>query len=70
MAMVCKKPHLLRGEALKIRAEELGASMNELWNVHDVMSEPELQRRVLEADRSRHESKFWIVALVSALLAQ
>jgi hypothetical protein len=64
---------LLDGKALEQRAQELGV---------DIMGDPitqssvgraprapdwELQRRVIEAERSLRESRLWILALVSAV---
>lgn len=58
---------LPQGEELKKRAQELGVSMNELHDTWGNMSEPELQRRVLDAERARRESSLWVIALVSAI---
>ncbi len=66
---------LLTGDALKLRAEELGVNIasGEMINVagQGMASIPahehEIQRRVLEAERHGRESRLWIVALVSAI---
>lgn len=59
---------LLRGAELEARAEELGVSMHEtIDGRHGVLKEPELQRRVMEAERSTRENRLWLVALVSAI---
>jgi hypothetical protein len=65
MTMIAKLP---RGEALKTLAIKLGVSTAELADKHGVESEPELQRRVLEAQRARRESWLWVVA-VAAMIA-
>ncbi|MDO8950722.1 MAG: hypothetical protein Q8S43_08125 [Actinomycetota bacterium] len=58
---------LLQGQELEARARELGVSLNYLVNPNSGTSdEPELQRRVLEAERARRESWLWLVALLSA----
>ena len=62
-----KKLRLLSGDELKKRAEELGVSFQELWDTNGIMSEPELQRRVMEAERSLRESKMWLIAVISAI---
>jgi hypothetical protein len=31
------------------------------------VSDPELQRRVIEAERSIRESKLWLIAMISAI---
>lgn len=63
------KNKLLKGDELKARAEELGVSMNELYDTQGIISEPELQRRVVEAERSIRESKLWVVAVIAAISA-
>jgi hypothetical protein len=60
----------LRGKELEKRAEELGVSLDETWDVggeRPILKEPELQRRVREAERARRDRNFWIVALVSSI---
>lgn len=42
-------------------------SSQELYDTQGHMSEPELQRRVLDAERSLREARLWIIALVSAI---
>jgi hypothetical protein len=64
---------ILEGDALEQRARQLGV---------DIQGEPitqssagrqrrasdyELQRRVMEAERSIRESKLWILAIISAI---
>ena len=62
-----------RHPALKEHAQKLGCSLNALIDVRGVLDEPELIRRIQEAERSRRESLQWIVvvgaiaALVGAL---
>ncbi|MDZ4178401.1 MAG: hypothetical protein U1E29_04090 [Coriobacteriia bacterium] len=59
---------MLQGTDLTNRARELGVSLNYLVNPESgVTNEAELQRRVLEAERSARESRLWVVALVSAV---
>ena len=67
MIMFCKKTQQLQGEELKARAFELGVSMQELWDTQGHMSEPELQRRVSEAERSLRESNLWVIAVISSI---
>ena len=67
---------LLSGEKLEERARQLGVDILGDPRSSAVAtsvagpsraSDHELQRRVLEAERSRRESRLWIVALVSAI---
>ena len=58
---------LLQGQELKQRAIELGVSTHELSDSRGIESEPELQRRVLEAERSVRENKLWLIAVISAI---
>lgn len=58
---------LLTGDKLKKRAIELGVSLAELGTESGLVSEPILQRRVMEAERFNRESKLWIIALASAI---
>lgn len=67
---------LLRDGPLEKRAEELGVSSHELYGSRSegrggptTLDEPELQRRVMEAERSIREGRLWMVALVSAIAA-
>ena len=46
---------LLQGEELKQRADELGVSMTKLYSSMGTINEPELQRRVLEAEAAERE---------------
>ena len=58
---------LLQGEVLRKRASELGVSSLELADSKGNISEPELQRRVIQAERSLREHRLWIIALSSAI---
>ena len=58
---------LLQGKDLRKRASELGVSSLELSDTKGNISEPELQRRVIEAERSLREHRLWIIALSSAI---
>ena len=58
---------LLQGKALISRAQKLGVSMAELYDTQGVLSEPELQRRVTEAERSLRESRLWVIAIIAAV---
>jgi hypothetical protein len=58
---------MLKGDELRARAEELGVSMGRLYDSDGHISEPELQRRVLEAERANRESRLWLIALISAI---
>ena len=66
---------LLTGDALRVRAEELGVitSGDGLVTIPGKGTIPlpapdyELQRRVLEAERHLREHRLWLVAMVSAV---
>jgi hypothetical protein len=64
---------LLEGEALIERAKQLGIdTQGELIFAsasgrRTQASDYELQRRIIEAERSRRESRLWLIALVSAI---
>ncbi len=47
-------------------AKSLGVSLKELYSSNGLLSEPELDRRIIEAERARRENRLWIVAVVSA----
>ena len=61
---------LLQGDALEKRADELGVPKDGPFT-HSVatrrVSDVELQRRVIEAERSVRESKLWLIATISAI---
>jgi hypothetical protein len=49
---------VLRGTELEARAEELGVSRDDLYDADTgALDEPELQRRVLKAERARREAR-------------
>ena len=64
---------MLQGEALEAKARELGIDIEGDARTHSSSgrapraADYELQRRVHEAERSRRESRLWLLALVSAL---
>ncbi|PJA93899.1 MAG: hypothetical protein CO132_00930 [Candidatus Kerfeldbacteria bacterium CG_4_9_14_3_um_filter_45_8] len=64
---------LLEGTALEKRAKKLGidiqgdAITQSTMGRHKRAHDSELQRRVIEAERSIRESRFWWLALISAL---
>jgi hypothetical protein len=64
---------LLQGDELERRAVELGidiqgdAVTQSSSGRHRRVDDAELQRRVLEAERSIRESRLWILALTSAI---
>jgi len=64
---------LLEGEALKKRAREWGCDIQggpitqSVSGRHKRADDAELQRRVIEAERSIRESKIWLLALLSAI---
>ena len=66
---------LLQGEDLKRRAKELGVDTTAPPFPKSVsggarqVDDAELQRRVLDAERSIRESKLWLIALISAIAA-
>ena len=64
---------ILEGEALEQRARELGVDIQaapitqSISGRHKRADDHELQKRVIEAERSIRESKLWIIALISAI---
>jgi len=67
---------LLTGEALEKRARDLGVDVQgdpvrgTIANVREVRaSDADLQRRVMDAERSHRESRLWWIAFVSVLAA-
>jgi len=66
---------LLEGKRLEDRAKELGCDMQgELITQSSSgrrqrASDYELQRRVIEAERSVRESRLWIIALILAIVS-
>lgn len=61
---------LKKGQELRNRAMELGVSLEQLPHREPpitVLNEPEIQRRVMEAERHRRDSSLWLLALISAV---
>jgi len=64
---------LLQGKALENRCIELGVNIEGAPRTQSSSgsssraSDFELQRRLLEAERSARESRLWLIALVSAI---
>ncbi|GBE39130.1 hypothetical protein BMS3Bbin08_01749 [bacterium BMS3Bbin08] len=58
---------LLSGKKLEERANELGVSLHEVYTGRGHLVEPELQRRVMEVERSQREARLWLIALISAI---
>ncbi len=64
---------LLQGDELEKRAIKLGVDIQgppitqSVSGRHKRADDCELQRRVIEAERSERESKLWIIALASAV---
>ena len=64
---------LLAGEELEKRCRELGVDTTgeprtqSVSGNHPRASDFELQRRLMEAERSARENKLWVVALASAV---
>lgn len=64
---------LLEGDKLEKRAHELGidtqgdAITQSVSGRHKRASDFELQRRVIEAERSIREHRLWVIALISAI---
>lgn len=57
-------------EELKQRCQELGVDTTEVWFQSGKRADArpeELQRRLIEAERSLREHRLWIVAVVSAI---
>ena len=48
-------------------AKNLGVSLNELYSESGILSEPELDRRIIEVERTQRESRLWIIAVISAI---
>jgi hypothetical protein len=67
------KRKLLEGDALEQRARELGIDIegdpitHSASGRHSRAHDSELQRRVIEAERSIRESRLWLIALISAI---
>jgi len=69
---------LLEAQELRERARELGVSLEGLpaqltedpygrsANI-DQLNDPEIQRRVMEAERRIREGRLWLLAVISAL---
>lgn len=55
---------ILQSKELEERVKELGISLDRLYSEAGI-NEPELQRRVLEAERSLRESRLWIIVFIS-----
>lgn len=60
---------LLRGVELKQYAQELGVSLSQLYDGCGNIDEPELQRRVQEAERSLRANALFIFAVISVVIA-
>ena len=64
---------LLEGKALEEYAKKLGCDLQgdlitqSSCGRHPRASDCELQRRVIEAERSIRESRLWVIALISAI---
>lgn len=64
---------LLQGDELEKKAIELGIDIQgspitqSTMGRHKRADDNELQRRVIEAERSSRESKLWLIALVSSI---
>jgi len=64
---------ILEGEALEQHACELGVDIQggpitqSISGRHKRADDHELQKRVIEAERSIRESKLWMIALISAI---
>ena len=63
---------LLEGQALEKRAKELGCSLQgepitQSISGYRKATNDELQKRIIEAERSIRESHLWVLALLSAI---
>jgi hypothetical protein len=64
---------ILEGEALEQRARKLGVDIQggpitqSISGRHKRADDYELQKRVIEAERSIRESRLWLIALISAI---
>lgn len=65
--MIFKNEKLLTGDKLMARATELGVSTTKDITPRSNVSDAELQRRVIEAERAIRENRLWKIALLSAL---
>lgn len=59
----------LRGEALMEHAARLGVSLKHVHDSNGSLLEPELQRRVLEAEKAFRERKGYVVAIGAAVIS-
>lgn len=57
---------LRRGKLLSY-ADSIGAPTKGVWSKQGLVDEPELVRRIVEAERSLRDGRLWLVALISAL---
>ena len=64
---------LLQGDELEKRAIELGVDIQGAAITQSSMGrqrradDSELQRRVIEAERSKRESRLWLIAVISSI---
>lgn len=59
----------LRGEALVEYAVRVGVSLKHVYDSNGSLLEPELQRRVLEAEKALRERKGYVVAVGAAVIS-
>ncbi len=63
-----RTPYELSGQPLQDRAKEAGVYIDDLLKGGlPVFIDPEIRRRIVEAERSQREHRLWIIALVSAI---
>ena len=60
---------VLRGDALLNRANQLGVSLKHIHDSNGGLLEPELQRRVLDAEKAIRERRGYVVAVTAAVIA-
>jgi hypothetical protein len=58
-------------EGLRRQAKKLGVSLEQLPGKPEppitILNDPEIQRRVMEAQRHKREGSLWLLALLSAI---
>ena len=66
---IMKLPRGERELRLREYAAKLGCSLNATYDGRGVHDEPELIRRIHEAERSRRDRRLWIFAVLAAISA-
>ena len=64
-----RNPYELSGQPLVERARKARVYIDDVLRGEAGLVEPEIRRRIAEAERSTREHRLWIYALVSAIAA-